>query len=213
MIKRLNSQMRKLKSTQRVKLRNLAFAIFFFSLALGVGNYAISSSNHTDKYLVASRDLPAGSSLNTGDAKISEANLGGSKDQYLLEGQFPSGAYLLGPLREGQLIPMSMVASSVLDERVPVVIESAMGLPNGLVAGASVDIWVSPLEENQIYGEPYAIVLGAEVAQLLESNEVFANQDPSVEIWVPIDAVGPVLNSISSGDQISLILRPTLADG
>ena len=105
------------------------------------------------------------------------------------------------------------MASAIIDERVPVVVQSAMGLPDGLVAGASVDIWVAPIDENKQFGEPFVLVLGAEVSRLIENQEMFANQSPSVEMWVPIEAVGPVLSSISAGDKISLILRPTLADG
>jgi hypothetical protein len=41
---------------------------------------------------------------------------------------------------------------------------------------------------------------------------MFSNQNPDVELWVPVDAVGPVLAAISSEAKISLVLRPTLAD-
>jgi hypothetical protein len=88
-----------------------------------------------------------------------------------------------------------------------------MGLPVGLVSGASVDVWVAPLNEEKVLAEPYVLVLGAEVSQLISSDEIFANQSQAVELWVPIDAVGPVLSAIALEHSISLILRPTLADG
>jgi hypothetical protein len=47
---------------------------------------------------------------------------------------------------------------------------------------------------------------------LLEKKEMFSNQGPDVELWVPVDAVGPVLAAISSEAKISLVLRPTLAE-
>lgn len=204
---------RKLKSPRSIKTRNLVLAIFFFCLAVAGVNFAISANNHTDEFLVASRDLPAGSSFAASDTSSSAVNLGTSANQYLKPGDVPEGGYLLGPVRAGQLIPRSMLASTIIDERVPVVVQSAMGLPDGLVAGASVDIWVAPIDENKQFGEPFVLVLGAEVSRLIENQEMFANQSPSVEMWVPIEAVGPVLSSISAGDKISLILRPTLADG
>lgn len=206
-------KIRKLKSPRTAKFKNLVLALALFaSSAMGV-NYIIQVNNHTDTYLVASRDLPAGSTFMESDTSPMPVNLGASAAQYLQQKDLPSGAYLLGPVRKGQLIPKSMIASSVIDERVPVVIDSAMGLPAGLVPGASVDIWVSPIDENKSFGEPFVLVLGAEVSQLIENQEMFANQSPSVELWVPIEAVGPVLSSISSGASISLILKPTLADG
>lgn len=207
------SKPRKLKSPHSLKVKNLVFAILLFAgAALGI-NYVIQTNNQTSEYLVASRDLPAGSTFTTGDSKAEAFNLGQSANQYLKTGDLPEGGYLLGPVRAGQLIPRSQVASAVIDERVPVVINSAMGLPVGLVPGASVDVWVSPLDENKVFQEPFVLVLGAEVSQVIDSKEMFANQSPSVELWVPVDAVGPVLNSVTSGASISLILKPTLADG
>jgi hypothetical protein len=207
------SKPRKLKTPHSLKIKNLVFAILLFAgAAVGI-NYVIQANNQTSEYLVASRDLPAGSTFSLDDSVPAAFNLGLSADQYLKEGDLPQGGYLLGPVRAGQLIPRSQVASAVIDERVPVVINSAMGLPVGLVPGASVDVWVSPLDENNVFQEPFVLVIGAEVSQLIESKEMFADQNPEVELWVPVEAVGPVLSSVTSGASISLILKPTLADG
>jgi hypothetical protein len=207
------AKLRKLKSPQQSRTQKLVLSLaFFISAALGVA-YVIELNNQTEKFLVASRDLPAGSAITDSDAQVAEVNLGTSAKQYLAVGELPNGGYLLGPVRSGQLIPRSMLANAVIDERVPVVVKSAMGLPVGLVSGASVDVWVAPLTEDKVLAEPYVLVLGAEVSQLISSDEIFANQSQAVELWVPIDAVGPVLSAIALEHSISLILRPTLADG
>jgi hypothetical protein len=206
------AKLRKLKSPQQTRVQKLVLSVaFFVSAALGVA-YVIEVNNHTDEYLVASRDLPAGSAISDSDAVLAEVNLGSSAKQYLFAGVLPNGGYLLGPVRAGQLIPRSMLANAVIDERVPVVVKSAMGLPVGLVSGSSVDVWVAPLNEDKVLAEPYVLVLGAEVSQLISGDEIFANQSQAVELWVPIEAVGPVLSAIASEHSISLILRPTLAD-
>lgn len=203
----------KLRSPQRAKTRNLAIAMILLLLSVAGVNFVISANNQTQEFLVAARDLPAGSPISTADASSANVNLGDGAAQYLKPNELPGGSYLLGPIREGQLIPRSMLATTVLDERVPLVVSSAMGLAAGLVAGASVDLWVTPITENKTAGEPYALVLGAEVSRLLEKAEMFSNQNPDVEIWVPVAAVGPVLAAISAESKISLVLRPTLADG
>lgn len=203
----------KLRSPQRAKTRNLAIAMILLLLSVAGVNYVISANNQTQEFLVAARDLPAGSPVSSADAASANVNLGEGAAQYFKPNELPSGSYLLGPIREGQLIPRSMLATAVLDERVPLVVSSAMGLAAGLVAGASVDLWVTPTTENKTAGEPYALVLGAEVSRLLEKTEMFSNQNPDVELWVPVAAVGPVLAAISAESKISLVLRPTLADG
>ena len=204
---------RKLRSPQRAKTRNLLLALLLLAGSVAGVNFVIATNNQTQQYLVAAHDLPAGSPIVTSDAASANANLGQSAKQYLKPSELPSGSYLLGPIRSGQLIPRSMLATAVLDERVPIVVSSSMGLAAGLVSGASVDLWVTPVTEGKVAGEPFALVLGAEVSRLLEKKEMFTNQNPDVELWVPADAVGPVLSAISSGAKISLVLRPTLADG
>lgn len=207
------SKIRKLGSTRNSKTKGLLAAIALFAASVFAVNFVIQQNNHTNEYLVASKDLPAGSPFKSSDGDLVPVNLGSSAKQYLNAADVPAGGYLLGPIRAGQLIPRSMLASAVIDERVPLVVDSAMGLPTGLVPGASVDLWVTPVDENKIFGEPFVLVLGAEVSQLIENKEMFANQKPAVELWVPVEAVGPVLAAIASEASISLILKPTLADG
>lgn len=206
------ARVRKLKSPQSVKLRNLVLAICLLATSVAGVNLVIAQNNQTSEYLVASRDLPAGSPITISDSAVAGVNLGESAENYLRAGKLPTGSYILGPIRKGQLIPSSMIANAVVDERVPLVVSSAMGLSSGVVGGASVDLWVTPIAEDKTVGEPFALVLGAEVSRLLENSEMFSKQNPDVELWVPVEAVGPVLASISSGAKISLVLRPTLAD-
>jgi hypothetical protein len=205
-------RVRKLKSSQTVKLRKLLIAIALLATSVAGVNLVIAENNQTTEYLVASHDLPAGSPIKISDSEAAAVNLGQSAENYLRVGELPRGSYILGPIRKGQLIPSSMLASAVVDERVPLVVNSTMALSSGVVGGASVDLWVTPIAEDKTAGEPFALVLGAEVSRLLENSEMFSKQSPDVELWVPVEAVGPVLASISSGAKISLVLRPTLAD-
>jgi len=204
---------RKLRSPRRAKVRTLLMGLSLIGASVGVVSFTISANNHTDEFLVATRDLPAGSPVVLADLDIALVNLGLGAEQYLRESDLPDSAYVLGPLRKGQLVPKSMLASSIIDKRVPVVVNSAMGLASGVVAGASVDVWITPITEDKVAGEPYVLVLAAEVARLFEQNEMFGDKNSDVELWVPVDAVGPVLAAISNGASVSLILRPTLADG
>lgn len=194
----------------RTKYVTLAIALISLSIT-GVW-LTIEANDQTAEYLVASVALPAGSPV--GDASLGKisANLGNSAANYVLDGQLPKGAYLLGPVVAGQLITKSQLASAVLDSRSPVVIESKMPIAAGIKPGSSVDVWVSKRLENNAFAAPVAIVLAAEVAQVIEPSGMFASAVPSVELWVPSAAVSPILAAIASQDSISLVLRPTFAD-
>jgi Flp pilus assembly protein CpaB len=207
------AKLKKLRSPNQTKMRSLFFGLIMIASSVGVVAFTISENNHTDEFLVAARDLPAGSPVTSADLKIAEVNLGLGSENYLRKNELPADAYMLGPVRTGQLVAKSTLATSIIDERVPVVVKSAMGLSAGVVAGASVDVWVTPAKEDKVVGEPYVLVLAAEVAKLFENNELFAEENSKVELWVPLEAVGPVLAAISNGDSVSLILRPTFADG
>lgn len=204
---------RKLLSPQRKRFQKLLLATFLILVSLLSVVFVIQSNNKTEEYLIAAADLPAGSTFEDSQTSTMSVNLASSNRMYLRSGELPKGSYLLGPIRAGQLIPRSLLASSIIDSRVPVVVESDMDLPTGLVGGASVDLWVTPIDADNNFGEPFGLVLGAEVAKVLEKNTMFADAKPGVELWVPTEAVGPILQAKSAGSSISLILRPTLADG
>ena len=207
------AKLKKLRSPRQSKIRSLILGLILLASSVGVVAFTIAENNHTDEYLVAARDIPAGSPVSIIDMKVAMVNLGQGAEQYLRKDELPDGSYVLGPLRAGQLVAKSVLANSIIDERVPVVVNSAMGLSSGVVAGASVDVWVTPAKQDKVVGEPYVLVLAAEVATLFEDNEMFSEKNSQVELWVPLEAVGPVLAAISNGDSVSLILRPTLADG
>jgi len=203
---------RRLRSPHLAKRRNIFFAVGLVALSVGGVWLAIEANNHTEEFLVSASALPAGSSVDEAMFQVMNANLGSSSGQYLRVGELPKGSYLLGPVVPGQLIIKSMLASEIIDSRVPLVITSKMPLPLALKPGGSVDLWVSEKLEDNKFAPPYALVLGAEVARILETTGMFAEQVSPVELWVPTEAIAPVLDAVDAGDSISLILRPTAAD-
>lgn len=204
---------RKLKSPYLARRKTLVLAFGLVTLSVGGVWLAIETNNSTEEYLVSAGALPAGSAVTDEMLLPVSVNLGPSADKYLRVGELPTGSYLLGPVVPGQLIIKSMLASNIIDARVPLVITSKMPLPTALKPGGSVDLWVSEKLENNTFAPPYALVLGAEVAKILETTGMFAEDVPPVELWVPTEAIAPVLDAVDAGDSISLILRPTAADG
>lgn len=199
------------KPASRVKLAAAALA-FALTAYLGL-TYFYQQSSGTQQFLVASAGLAAGQQVAESSFQAAEFDLGSAGQAYLKPGELSAGAYLLGPIRAGQLIPKSALADAIIDSRVPVVLSSAMPLPAALQPGASVDVWVTPMLEDRSFGEPYLLVLAAEVALITEASAVFADAPPEVELWVPAEAVAAVLKAQAGQSQLSLVMRPTFADG
>lgn len=204
---------RKLKSPYLARRKTLLLAVGLVTLSVGGVWFAIEGNNRTEEFLVSTKALPAGSSVTDSMFEPIRVNLGTSSDKYLRMGELPMGSYLLGPVVPGQLIIKNMLATDIIDARVPLVITSKMPLPTALRPGGSVDLWVSEKLDGNTFAPPYVLVLGAEVAKILETTGMFAEDVAPVELWVPTEAIGPVLDAVDAGDSISLILRPTAADG
>lgn len=201
------------KRASRGKLKLIILAGFMTASAVAVLWFAGQSDRLTSTVMIAAEDLPAGAQINEKQVKSVQVNLGQSRSQYLAPEDLPMGAYVLVPVGAGQFIAKSNVAGTAIDSRVPVVVTPSMSLPKGLSVGDSVDVWVAEQNLDRTFGDPYAMILSAEVAAIIESTGMVSNGVPQVELNVPTDSVAPVLSAIASESAISLILRPTLADG
>ncbi|WP_264890362.1 hypothetical protein [Rhodoluna sp. KAS3] len=194
------------------KIKLLAAAVAFALMAYGAIIWSQQAAGNTQQYLVAIKGLPAGAQVSSEDFTVVEYQLGSTGEHYLAPDQLSRGSYTLGPIRAGQLVAKSYLANAVIDARVPVVVTSAMGLPESMQPGSSADIWVTPQLADKSFGEPYLLVLAAEVARLAEPSAVFADAPPEVELWVPAEAVPAVLKAQSGGSELSLVMRATFAD-
>jgi flagella basal body P-ring formation protein FlgA len=95
------AKLKKLRSPKQSKIRSLILGLILLASSVGVVTITIAENNHTDEYLVAARDLPAGSPVSITDMKVAMVNLGLGADQYLRKDELPGGSYVLGPLRAG----------------------------------------------------------------------------------------------------------------
>jgi hypothetical protein len=201
---------KRLRSPQRAGRRKLVIGSGLVALsALGVW-LTIETNNQTQEFLVAAQATTGGSPLTAADLKVTRMNLSDSSGLYLKPGDLPKGGYLLFSTEAGQLVPKSWVASAVIDSREPVVLTSTMPLPSKLKVGDLVDVWVSKKQDGAKYAAAIQLVLNAEVVEITEANGVLADQSPKVQVLVPTESVGPILDAIASKDALSLVLQRTL---
>ncbi len=204
-MKRLGAQ----RSTSR---RNLILGMFLLTISMVGVWWVIDANNTTEEFLVAAKPATSGSIITESSFRIARMNLGESSRLYLKPGDLEPGNYLLNTMAVGQLVALGSVASAIIDARQPVVISSTMPLPQGVGVGDFVDIWVSESQEGGVFAAPMTLVLDAEIVDIAEATGVMAEQQPQVQVLVPVESVSPILDAVASKDAISMILKRNLGN-
>jgi uncharacterized protein YidB (DUF937 family) len=204
-MKRIGAQ----RSTSR---RNLILGMFLITISMVGVWWVIDANNTTEEFLVAAKPATSGSIITESSFRIARMNLGESSRLYLKPGDLEPGNYLLNTMAVGQLVALGSVASAVIDARQPVVISSTMPLPQGVGVGDFVDIWVSESQEGGVFAAPMTLVLDAEIVDIAQATGVMAEQQPQVQVLVPVESVSPILDAVASKDAISMILKRNLGN-
>lgn len=205
-------KIRRLKTPQRKNRRNIILGLILMTASVAGVWLAIYANDKTQEFLVASKPASSGSQIDGESFHAARLNLAGSSNLYMKPGDLPKGGYLLVNMDAGQLLAKGAVATSIIDERMPVIITSGMPVPKSLKVGDLVDIWVSDAMANGKFAPAIMIVRDAEVADIVESAGVVSDQPPKVQLLVPIAAVAPVLDAVASKSVLSLVLKRDLGD-
>jgi hypothetical protein len=56
------------------------------------------------------------------------------------------------------------------------------------------------------------LVLDAEIVDVAEASGVMADQQPRVQVLVPVESVSPILDAVASKDALSMILKRNLGN-
>lgn len=203
---------KRLGAQQFMSRRNLLLGVFLIALSMTGVWWVNEQNNRTDEFLVAAKPAASGSMITENSFRVVRMNLGGSASLYLKPGDLEPGNYLLNTMAVGQLVALGSVASAIIDARQPVVISSTMPLPQGVGVGDFVDIWVSEATEGGSFGAPMTLVLDAEIVDVAEATGVLAEQQPQVQVLVPVESVSPILDAVASKDALSMILKRNLGN-
>jgi hypothetical protein len=202
-------KMKRLGAARSTSRRNLILGMLLITISVVGVWWVIEANNTTEEYLVAAKPATSGSMITESSFRVARMNLGESSGLYLKPGDLEAGNYLLNNMAVGQLVALGSVASAIIDARHPVVISSSMPLPR---SGDFVDIWVSESLEGGGFAAPVTIVLDAEIVDIAEATGVMADQQPQVQLLVPVESVSPILDAVASKDAISLILKRNLGN-
>ena len=205
-------KMKRLGAQKSASRRNLFLGMLLITISMVGVWWVIESNNATEEFLVAAKPAASGSIITESSFHVAKMNLGESSRLYLKPGDLEPGNYLLNTMAVGQLVALGSVASAIIDARQPVVITSTMPLPQGVGVGDFVDIWVSESLEGGSFAAPMTLVLDAEIVDIAQATGVMADQQPQIQVLVPVESVSPILDAVASKDAISMILKRNLGN-
>ena len=184
--------------------RTLILAIGLLLAAILVAGALLQQSRSTKMYLVANRDLAAGTQLSAQDVRLAELNLGAEAKVYLT--QFRVGTVLASSVISGELIPVRATTTSLAPETKPVRITPTDPVSSRIRVGSRVQLWFVP--------KPLNSETAANAIQLLSNTEVLAIHKGEVsmgraiddfELAVPTQNLTAIITAIASAGYVSVV--------
>jgi hypothetical protein len=82
-------------------------------------------------------------------------------------------------------------------------------LPDGTAPGARVDVWVALPDGRNGFGQPELLLEAAEISQLTRSSSALGGlQAEQLHVLVPDQKMAPLLQALSNGAKINVVLDP-----
>lgn len=170
----------------------------------------------TTAVLAARENLVPGDVLTSADLVAVDVRLGDTAALYVGSvDDLPEGAIVRSPLRAGELLAVSVVGQPEDIDLRPVVLPVDSAVAESVVPGARVELW-----RTRIDGEGAAAQQESATAALLHRDAVVRSVDAesglgltrgTVEVLVPSDAVGPILEALAEEERIDVISVPGAA--
>lgn len=171
----------------------------------------VQGVGQTESVWAADDTLMPGDVIHDGDLVAVDVRLGTTTDHYLSADESVVGLVVGTPIQAGELVPALALGAGSSSDLAAIVVAVPGPLPQGVSAGAAVDVWVATALEQQTFGPPEERVDDALVVGVVTPDGLIADRSiVNVEILVPRAAIGALIESIANGDVIALV--PTLVD-
>jgi hypothetical protein len=195
------------------KARSLAFdPRLAIGLVLVIGSVAgvvaiVSAADRTVTVYAAPGALTPGERIRPSDLDTRHVRLDDAETLYLVPGDVPSdGLVVTRTVAAGELVPTSAIGSAEGVRSTSVVLDVGVALAAAVQPAALVDVWAAREVEGGGFGPPTAIVSGATVVRLVESDSIVSGGDSTaIEVLVPRSKLARVLEAVANGDAISIV--------
>jgi hypothetical protein len=195
--------------TPRWKDPRLIVGIVLVVASVLMGAGLVSRMSETTPVLIARSAVVPGDSLESADLVAVDLRLADQTDHYVgtLEA-IPDGAVATRTIQPGELVPMSAIGQSDDVPLRPVVIPVDAAVAESVVPGATVELWhTSPTTDDGADAEAQLLVADAVVRRIDEGSSL-GMRAMSVEVLVPVDSLGEVLEVLSKDERLDVVGVP-----
>lgn len=184
--------------------RTLILAIGLLLAAILVAGALLQQTGSTKVYLVANRDLPAGTAISAQDFRQAELGLGAESNAYL--SQLKPGTVLAGSLQSGELVPRRAVITAIETTTKPVRVTPSDPLSTRIRIGSRVQLWFVPKAVGvEVTSKAVQLLGAAEVLAIHKGELSMGRQIDDVELAVPTESLTAVITAIASAGYVSVV--------
>lgn len=185
--------------------------IVLASVALGAR--VVAAADDTVPVYAAVTTLVTGRTLVAGDLTVVRVRLGSAASSYLdARSPLPAGVTALRTIGARELIPVSAIGSSRRLTTRPVTVPLEGSPPEGVRAGARVDVWSSardPVAGATVFRAPQRLAEVAEVSAVTGVGEGLSlSRGSSVQVLLGESELKAVLDALANGARIALVPVP-----
>lgn len=184
--------------------RTLFLALSLLLAAVVVAALMLQKGSTTKVYLVANRDLGAGTVITQGDVRKTELSLGSQAAQYL--SAVPPGAVLSSPVLVGELIPRRAAVSTLPGAAKPLRITPSSPLSERIRVGSRVQLWFTAKTIGaDTVTSAVQLLAAAEVLAIHPGESSMGRKIDDVELAVPTENLPAVITAIASSGFLSVV--------
>lgn len=194
----------------------LLLGLTLVAASVVAGSWAVSSAARTVPVYAAERTVVPGQPVDAGALVVREVRLDAAQDAYLRADEaLPEGLVAERTVEAGELVPRSALTDGDGVGLRPVALPGPVDLPEGLAAGATVDLWFVPAAAPGESGpasdaEPRLLAGDLTVAEVAEPDGFSVGSAATVHVLVPVEVLPDVLAARAADGQVEVVLVPGL---
>ncbi|BCW84914.1 flagellar protein FlgA [Arthrobacter sp. NicSoilE8] len=171
----------------------------------------IGSADKTNKLYAAKEPIAVGQSISADDLEAVDVRLGDVEAFYLtVSAGLAEGDVALQRIEKHQLVPRQSLGRADALDRKPVAIPVETALPDQVVPGARVDVWVSKPDSARGFDRPVLLLPGAEVTAVAPGSSALGASKSTVLLVLVTDQQMPeLLGAQANGAKVSAVWNPS----